>query len=473
MGKHVIYTKLAHHKGARRLWIQGARLEDVGLLPGVRYMVVPDTEGKVIELIASEEGDKRVSRKKQGERELPVIDLTNKALAEVFGEDVDRVHAVLTHGRIRVTVHPNDVAAADRKTQLRRRIARREPLRLGSLCHGGGIMDHALHRGLEAAGLKTELVFAIEKEPKYLEASLRNNPVWSKGSTSIEAGIEEVALTDIPKLDLLFAGLPCSGASQAGKAKNGNKFAEEHDAYGALFISYLSIVQRANPAALVLENVPGYQKELSMALIRRVLDTWGYAVHETVLDGYALGALEDRKRMCMVAVTKGMAFDWDRLRATRTREQAIGAILEDIAHDSPRWRSFDYLKEKEKRDLAAGKGFRRQLITPESTRVGTIGKGAAKCRSTEPFVVHPTNPELSRIFTPVEHARVKGAPEELVAGLSDTVAHEILGQSVVWPAFHAVGKLLGEALQASTPVAVAGSSTATPRYSQLDLLGAA
>src|SRR5690606_23330913 len=160
--------------------------------------------------------------------------------------------------------------------------------RLGSLCHGGGIMDHALHRGLEAAGLKTELVFAIEKEPKYLEASLRNNPVWSKGSTSIEAGIEEVALTDIPKLDLLFAGLPCSGASQAGKAKNGNKFAEEHDAYGALFISYLSIVQRANPAALVLENVPGYQKELSMALIRRVLDTWGYAVHETVLDGYAL-----------------------------------------------------------------------------------------------------------------------------------------------------------------------------------------
>ena len=35
-----------------------------------------------------------------------------------------------------------------------------------------------------------------------------------------------------------------------------------------------------------------------------------------------------------------------------------------------------------------------------------------------------------RIFTPVEHARMKSAPDALVAGLNPTLAHEILGQSV-------------------------------------------
>ncbi|MFZ5883646.1 MAG: DNA cytosine methyltransferase, partial [Chloroflexota bacterium] len=53
---------------------------------------------------------------------------------------------------------------------------------------------------------------------------------------------------------------------------------------------------------------------------------------------------------------------------------------------------------------------------------------------------------LQRIFTPVEHARLKTIPEGLVKGLSDTIAHEILGQSIVHCAFMAVGERLGKTL---------------------------
>lgn len=41
---------------------------------------------------------------------------------------------------------------------------------------------------------------------------------------------------------------------------------------------------------------------------------------------------------------------------------------------------------------------------------------------------------------------MKGIPEELIQGLSDTIAHQILGQSVVFPAFEALALALGNSL---------------------------
>ena len=81
------------------------------------------------------------------------------------------------------------------------------------------------------------------------------------------------------------------------------------------------------------------------------------------------------------------------------------------------------------RDSQAGKGFaKRQLLTGDETKVGTIGRHYAKRRSTEPFIVRDDGKE--RLLTPTEHARVKSIPERLIAGNGMTIAHQILGQSV-------------------------------------------
>ena len=55
-----------------------------------------------------------------------------------------------------------------------------------------------------------------------------------------------------------------------------------------------------------------------------------------------------------------------------------------------------------------------QVVTPESTSVPTLRKGYHKGGSTDPLLTHPTNPELLRQLTVVEHARIKEVPVELV-----------------------------------------------------------
>jgi len=67
-------------------------------------------------------------------------------------------------------------------------------------------------------------------------------------------------------------------------------------------------------------------------------------------------------------------------------------------------------------------------------------------------VPHPENPALLRLFTPAEHARLKGIPERLIEGItSPTTAHAYLGQSVIWPAFRVLGEVIGKALLLAIP----------------------
>jgi hypothetical protein len=50
---------------------------------------------------------------------------------------------------------------------------------------------------------------------------------------------------------------------------------------------------------------------------------------------------------------------------------------------------------------------------------------------------------LTRLLTLTEHCAVKGAPASIIAGNSNTVGHEILGQGICVPAFEAVFVELG------------------------------
>jgi hypothetical protein len=62
------------------------------------------------------------------------------------------------------------------------------------------------------------------------------------------------------------------------------------------------------------------------------------------------------------------------------------------------------------------------------------------------MLVHPSRPELIRLFTVGEHARIKSVPEELVKGMNATRGHEALGQGICYAPFYAVGKAVADAL---------------------------
>jgi DNA (cytosine-5)-methyltransferase 1 len=247
-------------------------------------------------------------------------------------------------------------------------------------------------------------------------------------------------------VDIFCGGIPCSGASRAGKSKRGLSMMEDHPVVGHLVASALMLITRVNPAVVVIENVPGYSSSASAQILRHHLRDSGYVVQETTLAASEFGCLENRVRWFLVAATRGIEMDLSCLVPAVREVKRLGSVLDPIEPDSSLWRTFDYLKAKEVRDAAKGNGFGMQIVSPSSTICPTLRKGIAKCGSTDPLLAHPTDPDLLRPFTVAEHARIKEVPEHLVEGLSKTDGHALLGQGVAYSPVKALFKRIGESI---------------------------
>lgn len=451
MMKHYEIRKIGHNKGAPRVWIEGRQPASAGFAPGLAYTVEVERRRRAVVLRLVDNGPRRVSRKESRGREIPVIDINSIETLSVF-EGMDQIRVIARDGVIYLLPLANEERKAERVERLRDELEHGRPITMGSLSHGGGILSLALHKGMEEAGLKTKLAFANDIRPELLQHASEVNPAWDQDTVALAAPMQELVfdsrtMEHLQPVSVLEAGIPCTGASLSGRAKNGTSCAEAHPDVGHLVVAFLAIIARVNPAVILLENVVPYANTASMHIIRNQLRDFGYDVHETVLDAAEFNALEHRQRMCMVAVTEGIEFDWAGLIKPERIERRLGEVLEDVPLDASCWSEMGYLKVKEERDKAAGKGFAMQICTPESTKVGTIGTGYQKNRSTEPKVQHPDNPDLLRLLTPAEHAGVKGIPPALVEGLSATTAHEVLGQSIVFAPFVAVGQLIARSLK--------------------------
>lgn len=462
----IVNTKLGEHRGKKRMWLEGQKLVREGFEPGMRFNL--ELENAKIILRVVPEGRYTISKRERNGLVQPIIDVSVAELGSLF-EGVDMLRVLIRKGTIVVTAHQQHERVVERVQRLLSKLDQEQPLSVCSLFHGGGVLDKALHAGFDASGVNSHVTVAVEIEAKYLDASLRNNPeLWSEQSCVIESPVQAVDLSRKGcRVDIVVGGIPCTGASRSGRSKNKLEFAESHEEAGAMFFNFLQFVSTLNPSVVLIENVPEYANTASMEVIRSVLGSLGYVVQERIFDGHEFGVLEKRKRLCAIAISKGLEgfFDLSAVTPTRQVEPNINAVLEPLAHDSDRWKSFDYLADKAIRDKEAGKGFSRQLLSGAEPFCGTIGRDYAKCRSTEPFIVHPHNPSLSRILTPLEHARVKGIPESVIEGLSDTTAHQILGQSVIFPVFEAIARCLGAALlKASNAICslVAASKKALP-----------
>lgn len=455
MSTTVINTHVSETRSFPRIWLEGKKLAHAGIEIGVQYVLNVSNQLRRIELRPAPQGFTGkticVSKRTRNERVSPLIEIRDSVIAEVFKIGT-KVRVAIQKGRIIISMSHIAIRIQERVERFLDKLKNGTPLHVLSLFHGGGVLDKAIHQGMQRSRLASYVKIAVELEGEYIDSSLQNNPeLWRDDSIVINGDIRDVNIlgNGVPQVDIACGGVPCTGASKAGAARNGLSCAEEHDTAGTLFYDYLEWVKVTNPCIVLLENVLEYQKTASMTVIRSVLLHLGYEVSETILDGPSLGSLEKRKRLCMVATTPGVCgpVNFDELVPVRQKENQMADVLEDIPADSDRWKSFDYLAEKEVRDKACGKGFKRQLLTGEEDGCGVLGRGYAKARSTEPFIVSPYNAILSRLLTPIEHARVKTIPESLIEGLSETVSHQVLGQSVIFSAFVAVGELIAKTIK--------------------------
>ena len=442
-------------RNQKRIWLEGLKMESCGFAKGESYTTIFDVQKRSLSLVLDENGPRKVSGRKKNGKVLPIIEIANaqvtRHIEKVMG-NVNRVRVTFTYNRIDISVHHEDRKQVDRETQIKESIAQ-GLLTEATVCAGGTVSCMALHQGFEMAGIKSTCEFLVEMEGKYIQSAMNNNPYITDDTTIFEATLEELEpelikdvldARDLKGIDVLNFSLPCTGASQAGRAKNGNKLAEEHSSAGTAVVGLLQIIHATNPCVVISENVPQFAESATHAILRSYFEKTGYVIQEAVL-GKEMGAFEDRKRHIMIGISKGIAetFDMQHIKPSGTPPVTLAEIMDDIPEDSPVWKTYDYLKEKEVRDKAEGKSFARQIVTPDAESIGTIGRGYFKARSTEPFIQHPTDPERSRLLTVDEHARAKGIPEDLVAGQSQTTAHEILGQSVLFPVFKSIGALIG------------------------------
>lgn len=437
------------NRGTPRIWLQDQEVSAADLSPGDRYEV--HIKGGAVMLRANPDGSRVVSRKiGKGGKETPVIDINSKELLALF-DGMSSIRLVQRKGEIYLLPLATEIRKKERLGRLKHKMLSGQPLDVGSLSHGGGMLAHAVHAGLEQAGITSTKRLANEIRPELLEHA-SHQPEWSANTIPIAAPMQELAFDEaamrhIPKLEVMEMGLPCSGASVAGRAKRGTSHPEEHPEVGHLVVAALVILAKANPAAILFENVIPYASSASASILRNQLRDLGYETHETILKGEDFNALEHRDRWCMVAVTKGMHFDWDMLQIPAKRTLTLSEVLDPIPENHPMWSEMRGLKAKQERDIAAGKGFRMQTFGPEDTKIATITKGYAKVRSTDPKIKHPSNPDLLRQLTQAEHARIKQFPPSIVEGLSATIAHELLGQGIVRDPLVAASKLLGQSIR--------------------------
>lgn len=438
--------KVGLHRGSPRLWFDSIRVASAGMIPGGRFDVVALSAG--LKLVASDVGRYTVSSKERDGRRLPVIDINSReVLAPLEGHTVVRV-VVRTDG-IFVMPLASEVAKRERIDRLKAKLEIGAPILSASIAHGGGVLSHAAHAGMAEAGMEMDLALFCEIEESYVEQSLRRNDATTDRTLPLCAPIQELvqdewAMKQIPRVEVLEMGLPCSGASRAGKSKRGLALMEQHPEVGHLVYAALALIQKLQPAAVVLENVEDYSVSASAQILRSQLRDMGYQVREHVLGARDYGLLENRVRWALVATTDGLRPVDSPPEPTGNGVLKLGDLLDVVPEDAQCWSEMRYLKEKAVRDKEAGKGFAMQLVDGDSISVPTIRKSYNKGGSTDPYVCHPSNPSLMRKFTPAEHARIKGVPPELVEGLPATTAHEVLGQGIAYTPFKLLFKELGK-----------------------------
>jgi DNA (cytosine-5)-methyltransferase 1 len=450
---HVLLRQIGEHRGAPRLYLDTAALAAAGFTPGVCIDLIPGTEGETrLTIRPSAQGKRKVSRKQRGRQEVPVIDINSQQDLQPF-TTAGMVRVVIDSGAVHILVPASVRKALARSARLAAKLALGQPLRTAGIAFGAGIASGAIHTGLAAGGVSSELALANEICEEYLDIGRQSNPVVVGTTTTAAMPMQELAQDDwllgrTQTVEILEAGIPCSGASRAGAAKRGLARMEDHPHVGHLIGAALQVIAALQPAILVVENVETYRNTASASILRAWLRDAGYAVAETVLNARDFGSLEARVRWFLVAYPPELPLDLKDMAPEDLDRPSLADVLQPLDPEHERYRRVDYLKEKQERDADSGKHFSMQLLTPGSTLVPVLRKGYHKGGSTDPRLLHPTDPERSRLLTAAEHARIKGISPGLLDGVPETTARQVCGQSVDVRPVQAIGRRIAQALKA-------------------------
>ena len=166
------------------------------------------------------------------------------------------------------------------------------------ICAGAG--GQAI--GLERAGF--DLIAALEIDPNACNTLRHNRPSWQ----IFQNDIRNFSAREFKGIDLLAGGVPCPPFSIAGKQMGAD---DERD----LFPEAIRLIRESQPAAVMLENVPGFASARFSEYRRKLLDQlyrMGYEADWQILNASSFRLPQLRPRFILVAVKQQYAgaFNW-------------------------------------------------------------------------------------------------------------------------------------------------------------------
>src|SRR3990172_1302234 len=158
-----------------------------------------------------------------------------------------------------------------------------------------------LSLGLERSGFVVKA--AVEIDTVAAETYRRNHP----GTVVIQSDIRKVSAEELRKtadlgrrtLDLLAGCPPCQGFSRI-RRKDGKA-----DSMNDLVFDFFRIAAGLRPKTILLENVPGLEKDYRFAHLIKRLKLHGYRCSWAILNAADFGVPQRRKRLIMMASRLG------------------------------------------------------------------------------------------------------------------------------------------------------------------------
>ena len=226
-------------------------------------------------------------------------------------------------------------------------------IRIADIFCGAGGLSYGVRDAINACGLRTESVLAIDIDPTAIEVYRRNfdpkyfstRNLWTSVTKSYANRSRRSTFSGSPRLltdelnaskgsvDLLVGGPPCEGHSTS------NNKTRRNDPRNRYYVVMPAIAVALDAKAVIVENVPGVRHDERSVLdnARELFVTSGYQVDEAIVDAVSLGLPQTRKRHILVACKH----DRPRLEATiealkrpqRSLRWAIGDLV-DIESDS-------------------------------------------------------------------------------------------------------------------------------------------
>lgn len=202
------------------------------------------------------------------------------------------------------------------------------PLAIDLFSGAGG-----LSYGLEAAGFRVAL--AVDVNDWALETHAHN---FEGVALQLDLGEKEVRDSIVKLLDgadiaLVAGGPPCQPYSRAGRSKIrslveiGARDADDHRR--ELWKSFLDVVERVRPRAVLMENVPDMALGDDMIVLRHMLarlESAGYEADARIVDTWRYGVPQHRQRLVIVGIRDGGSFSWPEPLEQVNLRAAIGDL---------------------------------------------------------------------------------------------------------------------------------------------------